>query len=308
MDMNEMIERIKVLKKEKNAIILAHNYQRPEIQDIADFAGDSLELSIKAAQVEEPVIVFCGVRFMAETAKLLSPNKTVLIPNINAGCPMADMVTADDVRTLKKQHPNAKVLCYVNSSAEVKAECDMCCTSGNAVKLIDHYFKKDEEIIFVPDKWLARFVGKELGREFITWEGYCPTHSRILPEDIIRMKELHPNAQVIVHPECPEAVCDLADAILSTGKMSGYAKASSADTFIIGTENEMLHRLKKENPTKTFLAATHRSVCPNMKKITMQHLLNALENLEEEIVLSPEIMVKAALPIERMIEISKIVM
>ncbi len=245
---------------------------------------------------------------MAETAKVLAPEKTVLIPNGNAGCPMADMVTAENVRTLKAKHPNAKVLCYVNSSADVKAECDLCCTSGNAVKLVEYAFGKDEEVIFVPDKWLARYTAEQLGREFITWEGYCPTHSRILPEDIVKMKEQYPDAEVIVHPECTGSVCELADAILSTGKMSGYAAQSSADTFIIGTENEMLHRLKKENPTKTFVSATHRSVCPNMKKITMQNLLNALENLEEEIILDEDIMKKAEGSIRRMIEISKKIM
>ncbi len=308
MDMNEMIERINVLKKEKNAIILAHNYQRPEIQDIADFAGDSLELSFKAAEVEEPVVVFCGVRFMAETAKVLAPEKMVLSPNTNAGCPMADMVTAENVRDLKAKHPGAKVLCYVNSSVEVKAECDLCCTSGNAVKLVEHAFKKEEEVIFVPDKWLARYTAEQLGREFITWEGYCPTHSRILPEDIQAKRKEFPNAEVIVHPECTKGVCDEADAILSTGKMSGYARDSKADTFIIGTENEMLHRLRKENPTKTFIPATHRSVCPNMKKITMENLLYCLENMESEIHVDEEIRVKAAHCINEMIEISKKIM
>jgi len=308
MELNEVIERIKVLKKEKNAIILAHNYQRPEIQDIADFAGDSLELSIKAAEVEEDIVVFCGVRFMAETAKVLAPEKTVLIPNINAGCPMADMVTADDVRELKRQHPNAKVLSYVNSSAEVKAECDLCCTSGNAVKLIEYAFDKDEEVIFVPDKWLANYTAQQLGRKFITWEGYCPTHARIIAEDIIEMREEYPDAEVIVHPECTEDVCNEADAILSTGKMSGYAKESSATTFIIGTENDMLHRLQKENPTKTFISATNRSVCPNMKKITMANLLNALENMEDEIILDSDVVELAAAPIRKMIEISKKIM
>jgi quinolinate synthase len=308
MTTEEMIDRINLLKKEKNAIVLAHNYQRGEIQDIADFTGDSLELSIKAADVEESVIVFCGVKFMAETAKILAPEKTVLIPNINAGCPMADMVTAENVRELKAKHPKAKVLCYVNSSAEVKAECDLCCTSGNAVKLVEHEFEKDDEIIFVPDQWLARYTAEQLGREFITWDGYCPTHARILPEDITTLKEKYPAAEVIVHPECPKDICDLADAILSTGKMSGYARDSKADTFIIGTENEMLHRLRKENPTKTFIESTKRAVCPNMKKINMKNLLNALENFEDEIILDEEIMKKADRSIRRMIEVSKEIM
>ncbi len=304
----EIIEKIKKLKEEKNAIILAHNYQRPEIQDLADFAGDSLELSIKAAEVKEQIIVFCGVKFMAETAKILSPEKTVLLPNANAGCPMADMVTAENVRELKRQHPTAKALCYVNSSAEVKAECDLCCTSGNAVKLIEYAFDKDQEVIFVPDQFLARYTAEQLDREFITWKGYCPTHARILPEDILEKKTLYPNAEVIVHPESSGEVCELADAILSTGKMSGYAKNSDATVFIIGTENEMLHRLKKENPEKTFIPASRRAVCPNMKKITLQHVLNALENLEADIQLDAEIMDKARKSIVDMIDISKKIM
>ncbi|MCL2845043.1 MAG: quinolinate synthase NadA [Chitinivibrionia bacterium] len=304
----ELIEKIQKLRKEKNAIILAHNYQRPEIQDIADFSGDSLELSVKAAEVEEKVIVFCGVVFMAETAKVLSPDKIVLLPDLKAGCPMADMITADDVRKLKAQHPNAKVLCYVNSSAEVKAEADLCCTSSNAAKIVDYAFDRNQEIIFVPDQWLARVVAQRTGRKFIVWDGYCPSHARILPEEIIALKNRFPDAATMVHPECPKEICDLADEILSTGQMSKFAKQSSAKTFIVGTEDGMLHRLRKENPDKNFILASKNALCPNMKKITLEKLASSLETLSPEIILDAQIMKSAEKSIRDMIEISKKVM
>jgi len=305
MENSQYIEKIERLRKEKNAIILAHNYQRPEIQDIADFSGDSLELSVRAAQVEESVIVFCGVTFMAETAKVLSPEKTVILPDLNAGCPMADMITANDVRQLKAKHPNAKVLCYVNSSAEVKAEADLCCTSGNAAKIVDYAFEKNQEIIFVPDKWLARVVALQTGRKFIVWDGFCPSHSRILPEEISAHKIRFPDALTLVHPECPKEVCDLADEILSTGQMSSFAKKSAAKNFIIATEDGMLHRLRKENPEKNFVLASKNAVCPNMKKITLEKLANALETLSPEIILGAETAKRAQKSIRDMVEISK---
>lgn len=305
---DELIEKIKRLKKEKNAIILAHNYQRPEIQDIADFSGDSLELSIKAAEVDEKVIIFCGVSFMAETAKVLSPDKIVILPDENAGCPMADMITAEDVRKLKAEHPSAKVLCYVNSSAEVKAESDLCCTSSNAAKIVDYAYDKEQEIIFVPDKWLARVTAERLNRKFIVWDGFCPTHARILPEEIIALKNEYPDAAVMVHPECTKEICDLADEILSTGQMSNFAKKSPAKTFIIGTEEGMLHRLQKENPDKKFVLASPKAVCPNMKKITLEKLARSLETLYPEVILSEETIKKAEKPIKDMVEISKKIM
>ena len=303
--METVEEKIVRLKKEKGAIILAHNYQRPEVQDIADFAGDSLELSIKAAEVQEKTIVFCGVLFMAESAKVLSPEKTVLLPNANAGCPMADMITAEQLRELKAQHPKANVLCYVNSSAEVKAESDLCCTSSNAAKIIEHGFAPEDEIIFVPDQWLATVTEQRTGRSFIKWPGYCPTHSRILPEDIETLRELNPGAKVVAHPECPQEICDMADALLATGQMSAYAANSDADTFIIATEKGMLHRLENENPTKKFVHASPRAVCSNMKKITLEHVANALENMESEIILDEDIRQKAEGSIKRMVDISK---
>ena len=198
----ELTDKIKKLKKEKNAVILAHNYQLPEIHDIADFVGDSLGLSMSAAKTDAEVIVFCGVHFMAETAKILSPHKTVLLPDKNAGCPMADMINADDLKSLQAAHPKAVTLCYVNTSAAVKAQCDYCCTSANALKMVQNILKKNEEIIFIPDKYLAQYVAGQVGRKFIIWEGYCPTHARILPENIVQAQKLHPRAKVLVHPEC----------------------------------------------------------------------------------------------------------
>lgn len=305
MDKQQLIDKINKLKKEKNAIILAHNYQRPEIQDIADFAGDSLELSIKASEVKEKVIVFCGVTFMAESAKVLSPDKIVIIPDETAGCPMADMITAEELRKLKAKHPNAKVLCYVNSSAEVKAEADLCCTSGNAEKIVKYAFDKEQEVIFAPDKWLARVVAEKLNRKFIVWDGFCPTHAKILPEEITALKKEFPDAIVMVHPECPKEICDLADETLSTGQMSAFAKQSPAKTFIVGTEEGMMHRLQKENPCKKFILANKRVICPNMKKTTLEKLANALETLSPEIVLDEEIIKKAEKSIRNMVEISK---
>ena len=308
MENSQYIEKINKLRKEKNAIILAHNYQRPEIQDIADFAGDSLELSIKAAQTKEKIIVFCGVAFMAETAKVLSPDKTVLLPDLNAGCPMADMITEGDVKKLKSEHKNAKVLCYVNSSADVKAQSDLCCTSSNAAKIVEYAFDKNQEIIFIPDKWLARVTAEKTGRKFIVWDGFCPTHSRILPEEITALKVQFPDAVTMVHPECTKEICDIADEILSTGQMSVFAKKSLAKTFIVGTEEGMLHRLQKENPEKKFILASKNATCPNMKRITLEKLANSLETLSPEILLDGEIIKKAKKPIRDMVEISKKIM
>ncbi len=224
----ELVKKIKRLKKEKNAVILAHNYQIPEVQDIADYVGDSLGLSIQASKTKADVIVFCGVYFMAETAKILSPDKTVLIPDKNAGCPMADMITAEELRKLKAEHPQAKVLCYVNTTAEVKAECDVCCTSGNAEKIVRDVFREDEEIIFVPDQYLAHYISTRIGRDFILWKGYCPTHVKILPEDIAKKRALYKNAEVIVHPECPAGITSIADKVLSTEGMCRYIRESKA--------------------------------------------------------------------------------
>lgn len=299
-----LTDKIKKLKKEKNAVILAHNYQLPEIHDIADFVGDSLGLSIEASRTNADIIVFCGVHFMAETAKILSPQKIVLLPDKNAGCPMADMIDVDGLTALKKKHPNAATVCYVNTSAAVKAHCDYCCTSSNALKMAQHILKSNSEIIFVPDKYLAQYVSDQLNHKFIVWNGFCPTHAKILPEYIIKSRKKHPLAKVIVHPECRPEVTRLADAVLSTEKMCAYAKESPDNDFIIGTELGIIHRMKKENPKKNFYPVSGSAICPNMKKINLEKVLWSLEDLSCQVNIEPEIMDKARLSIERMLEIT----
>jgi len=298
----ELVEKINKLRKEKKAVILAHNYQLPEVQDIADYVGDSLGLSVQASRTNAEVIVFCGVHFMAETAKILSPQKTVLLPDKDSACPMADMINADQLRQLKARHPLAKVMCYVNTSAEVKAECDICCTSSNAEKIALEAFAADEEVIFVPDKYLAHYVASQTGRKFIPWKGFCPTHARILPEAILEQQRLHPNAKVIVHPENRPEVIALADRVLSTGGMSNFARDDEAEEFIVGTEIGILHRLKKENPDKTFYRVSDLAVCPNMKRTTLEKVLWALEEMTFAIEVAPEIMARARGCITRMME------
>ena len=302
MDDKLIIEKINKLKKEKNAIILAHNYQRPEIQDIADFSGDSLALSRIAADTDADVIVFCGVHFMAETAYILSPDKTVLLPDLNAGCPMANMITADQLRELKKERPGATVVAYVNTSAEVKAETDICCTSGNAVKLLDK-LKDVEDIIFVPDKYLGSYLSEKSGKDFTLWNGYCPTHVKIQPEDIIEKKKRYPEAKVLAHPECTQAVLKLADAVLSTEGICRYAKETDAQEIIFATEIGIMHRRMKENPDKNFYPASDAAECPNMKKITLEKVLWSLEKMQYEIKVPDEICKKARKSVDRMVEI-----
>jgi len=295
-------EKIRELKKKRNAVILAHNYQLPEVQDVADFRGDSLELSRAAAKTEAKVIVFCGVYFMAETASILSPNKLVLMPDSHAGCPMANMLGAEDLRKLKSEHPQAVVVGYVNSSAEVKAELDYCCTSTNAVAVVNH-LKAAKEIIFVPDKYLADYVSKQTGRKLIIWNGFCPTHAKILPEDLRREKKFHPFAKVIVHPECLPQVVAMADAVLSTSQMAKFAKETEAKEMIVGTEVGLIYRLKKDNPGKEFYPASERAVCPNMKRTTQEKILWALEELQEEVKVPDAIRLRAKKAIDRMLEI-----
>jgi quinolinate synthase len=300
----EIIDKIKKLKKEKNAVILAHNYQLPEIHDIADFVGDSLGLSMSAAKTDAEIIVFCGVHFMAETAKILSPQKTVLLPDKNAGCPMADMINADDLKSLQATHPKAVTLCYVNTSAAVKAQCDYCCTSANALKMAQNILKNNEEIIFIPDKYLAQYVADQVGHKFITWEGYCPTHARILPENIMQAKKLHPLAKVLVHPECKPQLTELADVVASTEKMCAYVQNTPDTEFIIATEIGIIHRMKKENPGKSFYPASDKATCPNMKRINLEKVLWSLEDLTYEITVPQDIMDKARLSIERMLQVT----
>ena len=295
-------KRIEELKKEKNAVILVHNYEPPEIQDIADYLGDSLGLSIKASETDADVIVFCGVRFMAETAKILSPEKTVLLPNIDAGCPMADMITASELKDLKAKHPEAKVLCYVNTSAEVKANSDLCCTSANSVKLTKEAFKEDEEVIFVPDKNLARYTKRETGHDFIIWDGYCPIHAAMTEVDVARAREAYPDADLIVHPECSPAVIDLADGVYSTSGMSKYVRESNKNRFIIGTEVGMLYRLREDNPGKEFYALSDSAICQDMKKITLEMLLSSLEDGLGSIELDKDIIEQARGSIDKMVQ------
>lgn len=296
-----LLGKIEVFQKRRNAVILAHNYQLGEIQDVADFVGDSLELSRKAAETTADTIVFCGVHFMAETAKILSPNKTVLLPDLRAGCPMADMITVERLREFKAQYPGRPVVAYVNTSAEVKAESDICCTSANAVKVVESV--DADEILFIPDKCLADYVASRVSKKVIAYPGYCPTHHRILPDDILRQKELHPEAVVIAHPECTRAVILLADAVCSTSGMIRFVNENPAREFIIATEMGILHRLQKDNPDKKFYSPTEHTICPNMKMITLETLAWSLEDNQYEIELPADLMDRARAAIQRMIEI-----
>ncbi|MBN2014768.1 MAG: quinolinate synthase NadA [Candidatus Altiarchaeota archaeon] len=299
--MADIVDEVRRLKAERNAIILAHNYQLPEIQDIADYLGDSLALSRTAAKTDADVIVLCGVHFMAETAAILSPDKKVLLPDLDAGCPMADTLTAERLRELKKKHPKAVVVCYVNTSAAVKAESDICCTSSNAVEVVESL--EEDEIIFVPDMYLADYISRKTGRELIVWEGCCPTHAGIKPGDVLRQKRLHPRSEVIVHPECMPEVIDLADEVLSTEGMCTHVKKTDTREFIIGTDPGILHRLRKENPTKSFYAASEESLCSDMKIITLKKVLHSLREMEYMVEVPEDVRVKAKQALDRMLEI-----
>lgn len=294
--------RIDELRKRRNAVILAHNYQLGEVQDIADFVGDSLELSRKARESTASLIVFCGVHFMAETAAILCPERTVLLPVKQAGCPMADMVTATRLREEKQKHPRARVVCYVNSTAEVKAESDICCTSANAERILKSV-APEEEIIFVPDQYLGEHAALLSKRKVHLWPGFCPTHVRILPEHIQKKKEQYPEAAVIVHPECRRQVREMADAVLSTGQMVRFARQANCSTIIVGTEIGIIHRLQKENPHKTFVPATEQAICPNMKLISLENVLWALENLKHRITVPEPVRQRAASAIEKMLSL-----
>jgi len=298
----KLIGDILKLKEKRKAIILAHNYQIGEVQDIADFVGDSLGLSQQAARTEAEVIIFCGVHFMAETAKILSPRKTVLMPDLNAGCAMANMITPRQLKEMKKRHPEAVVVTYVNTTAEIKAECDFCCTSANAVKVIQS-IPPEKEILFIPDKYLGDYVSKKANRKMILWEGYCPTHRRILAEDILKKKAQYPKAEVLVHPECTPDVIAMADKVLSTSGICRYARESNSEEFIIGTEIGILHRLKKESPHKKFYPASNLSDCPNMKLNNLEKILWSLEDMVYPIEIPPDIAQRAKRSIDRMLEI-----
>ena len=295
-------DEIRALAAKRHAVILVHNYCRGEVQDVADFTGDSLELARKAAETTADVIVFCGVYFMAETAKILNPSRTVLIPDPSAGCPMADMVTAAQLRELKARHPDAKAVCYVNSTAEVKAECDMCVTSGNAERVMAQ-FPPEQEILFVPDQHLGGHIAGMLGRTYTLWPGYCPTHAAVTVKAIEEARAQHPGAPVLVHPECARDVREAADERLSTGGMCRYARESSAQEIVVGTETGILHRLRKENPEKRFYPVSERLVCPNMKKNTLENLRDSLRDMKTEVTVPDEIAVRARRAIDAMLAI-----
>ncbi|MDD1769812.1 MAG: quinolinate synthase NadA [Methanomassiliicoccales archaeon] len=296
-------QRILELKARENAVILAHNYQRPEVQDIADFVGDSLGLSLQATRTEAEIIVFCGVDFMAESAKVLNPGKKVLLPEFEAQCPMAAMLDVPGLLELKGKHPGASVVSYVNTSAAAKAESDICCTSSNAVKVVRSLEAK--KVIFVPDENLGKWVKRSVPeKEFVFWPGYCPTHDSISAPMVMSARQKHPGAKVIAHPECRPEVLDLADAVRSTEGMIKFVKESGALEFIIVTEQELLHRLKKEAPTKVFHSIPG-AVCPNMKRITLESVLRALTDGTYEIKLPQDVMDRARIPLERMMQVGR---
>lgn len=299
-NLSDLQKEIIELKKSKNAIILAHNYVDGSIQDIADVLGDSLQLSIEAAKLNAPLVVFAGVTFMGETAKILSPNSTVLMPNPLAGCPMADMATAEAVAEYKHSHPDTVLVAYVNSSAAVKAEVDICCTSANAEKIVAS-IPDGKEIMFLPDKNLGQNIAKKLNRKMSFWEGYCPIHHAITPEMALATKAEHPDYEFLVHPECQPEIVAIADKALSTGGMLKYIRESDKKNFIVGTECGILHRLKIENPDKNFVSLNPIPTCIDMKKITLLDIKNALLHNQYEVVLDEEIIRKARTPIEKMI-------
>ena len=297
----EIVEKISALKKRRDAVILAHNYQLGEVQDIADFVGDSLELSQNAAKTGAGAIVFCGVHFMAETASILCPEKVVLLPDMNAGCPMADMITAERLREKKKEHPQAVVVCYINSSAEVKAESDICCTSANAVRVIESLDAR--EILFIPDQYLGDYISARTGKKMILWPGFCPTHVRIKLGKIKELKRGYPQVKVVVHPECRPEVIALADEVLSTGGMCKYAQRDEVKELIVGTEVGIIHRLKKENPGKRFIPVSEQAICPNMKLITMEKVLWSLEEMSPEVKVPEGIRLRAKTAVDNMLKI-----
>ncbi|WP_407355747.1 quinolinate synthase NadA [Methanolobus sp. WCC5] len=294
-------ERIAQLKKERNAVILAHNYQIPEVQDIADFTGDSLELARKAADQEADVIVFCGVDFMAETAAILSPDKTVLLPAKEANCPMAEMITAGELRVLKERFPEAAVVCYVNTTAEVKAESDICCTSSNALKVVQSL--DADQVIFVPDRNLGSYVARFTEKKIMPWEGFCFVHDRIKPEDVKKAQNLHPEAELLVHPECRAEVIDMADHVASTSQMIEHVCRSRKKEFIIGTETGILHRMKKDCPEKLCYPLSSQAICSNMKRTDLMKVYSSLQDLNPRVSVPSDIADRACLSIRRMLEV-----
>jgi len=317
-DIPALKDEVRALAEERNAVILAHNYQLPEIQDVAHYVGDSLQLSRQAAADDADAIAFCGVHFMAETASILSPEKTVVIPDLDAGCSLADSITADQLREWKSNYPGAMVVMYVNTTAEVKAETDYCCTSSNAVQVVEHIWREhgeDTEILFGPDMWLGAYVEKQTGRRMHVWDGECHVHAGIRPADIADTRAEHPDAEFMIHPECgcTTQVMEFVAAgdvdperthMLSTGGMLSFARDSEAEEFIVATETGMLHPLEKENPDKRFIPANRMASCKYMKMITLPKLRDALRDLKPVVKVDPEIAERARVPIERMISIT----
>lgn len=302
--MKKLVESINKLKKEKKAVILAHCYQPVEIDLVADYVGDSLYLSQVASKTDAEIIVFAGVYFMAQTAKILSPDKKVLLPQIEAGCRMADMIDYNQLIEFKSKNPNIPVVCYVNSTAEVKSECDMCCTSSNAVKVVKSMGV--DKILFLPDTYLGKWVEKQLGNvEVITYPGFCPTHLQIRPDDIKKAREEHPNALVLAHPECHMSVVELADYVGSTTGIMNFAKNSDNKSFIIATEQGVVDRLKRDYPNKEFIPVKNNIVCPNMKMTSLEDILHVLEEENNEIFVKEDVAQKAVKCIDRMLEVSK---
>jgi quinolinate synthase len=298
-----LVERLEHLKRERNAVVLVHNYQLGEVQDIADFTGDSLELSRIAAGSSADVIVFCGVHFMAETASILCPEKIVLLPDACAGCAMANMITPSELQKEKEKHPDALVVCYVNSTAEIKAMSYICCTSANAVNVVNNV--DADEVLFVPDRYLGSYISMKTSKKMVLWSGFCPSHTRIKPDDIIHLKKHYPYAVVVVHPECRPEVIAIADEVLSTGGMVRYAARDDVREMIVGTEIGMLYRLRKENPEKHFIAISEQAICPDMKMITLEKVVTALEKMEPVVKVPEDIRIKAKTAVDRMLEVTR---
>ncbi|SNB47194.1 quinolinate synthetase [Geobacter sp. DSM 9736] len=300
---DDIRQEIKALLHQRNAVLLAHNYMRDEVQEIADITGDSLALSMEASKTDAEVIVFCGVHFMAESASILAPEKTVLLPRLDAGCPMADMVTVEGLEQLKAEHPGVPVVTYVNSSAAVKAISDVCCTSANAVKVVNSL--SDTEIIFVPDRNLGRYVARQSDKIFHFWDGYCPTHERLRADHVLALKEQHPDALFVCHPECHPDVTSLADHVCSTTGMYEYCRKSPARRFIIGTEAGILYRLRQENPDKEFILASPALFCPNMKLTSLEDVLDALKTMNPVVKVPEEIRKPAKSALDRMLAVPR---
>ncbi|MEJ2098081.1 MAG: quinolinate synthase NadA [Deltaproteobacteria bacterium] len=296
-----MKNKIRELLKKRNAILLAHNYQPPEIQELADLCGDSLELSIKASKTDAEVIVFCGVHFMAETASILSPEKTVLLPRKDAGCPMADMITPEALRQMLEKLPPIPVVTYVNSPAAVKALSTICCTSANAIKVVESL--EEDTVLMAPDRNLAQYTAAHTSKKIHIWNGYCPIHDLLSPKDVMKAKSAHPNAEFMAHPECRPDVLELADRVVSTSGMIRHASASKNYSFIVGTEVGLLHPLQKANPDKAFFPASEKMICGDMKKITPSDVLRCLETMEGEVCVPEAIRVKAFKAVQRMISL-----